>query len=215
MSAATRIPSLEAEGSVRLVMASLAQHRRQEALLAAMATVAGRLQALPDAATSAQVRRQAVLLRTVSIVEAFMTDGLVRRVEPHAPPPRTSILEDIYTRAEDAAIASWPKLHSHYGSWLGIKITQTVCPSWRRIGAMTNVRNAIAHGMGELTRRMARKDLTQLRHDFATIDVAIAESAVCLSELSLRSSATTAREFIEWVDEQLLDYDARILATTR
>ncbi len=39
-----------------------------------------------------------------------------------------------------------------------------------RSGNMTNARNAVAHGLGDLTRRMARKDLGQLKLDFAMID---------------------------------------------
>lgn len=204
----TGVSSLEAEHSVRLVMRTLAQHRRQEAHLALAPPVPiGRLRASLAAPAAAQVRRQATLLRLSSIVEAFAADQLVVRLESQAPPPRPAILNDVYTRAEDNALGSWPKLTEHYARWFRIKVSQKACPPWRRVEAMTNARNAVAHGLGELTRRMARKDLRQLERDFATVDIKVVGTAVVLSEVSLRSASVAAREFIEWLDEQLAVYD--------
>jgi hypothetical protein len=154
-----------------------------------------------------QIRRQATLVRMASIVEAHVADELVQRFEPHAAPPRTAILDDVYVRAEDNAIGSWPKMVEHYGRWLDIKITQRRCPSWRRIEAMTNARNAVAHGLGELTRRMARKGKDQLQRDLATLGITIVGNAIDISEDSLRHTAAASREFIEWLDAELDVYD--------
>lgn len=153
------------------------------------------------------MRRQAALFRLVSIVEAFVANGLVERLELHAPPPRTLILEDVYSRAEDGAISSWPKMREHYKPWFEIRIAQ--CPSWRKVDAMTNARNVIAHGVGELTRRMARRDPENLRRDLATIDVSIAGSSLRVPESAVLASAYAAREFVEWLDTALAGYDSR------
>lgn len=203
-----RVPSVAAEQSVRLLMATLAQHRRQEAALAPTSPLRlGRLRTLPTSSGSAQVRRQATMMRLMSIVEAFVADRLVERFEPHVPPPRTLILEDVYVRAEDNAIGSWPKMTEHYGRWFNIKFNATACPAWQRIDAMTNARNAVAHGLGELTRRMARKGTHQLQRDFATLGISVSGNAVAISERALRECALTGREFIEWLDEKLEAYD--------
>lgn len=189
-------------------MTMLAQHRRQEAVLAASRRPwRGRLRVLTTSAGSVQIRRQASLVRITSIIEAHAADQLVRRLEPHAPPPRKAILDDLYVRAEDNAIGSWPKMMEHYSRWFSINMKK--CPAWRQIEALTNARNAVAHGLGELTRRMARKDATQLRRDFATVDVSMAGSAIMLSEKSLHSAAIAGREFIEWLDEELDLYDTK------
>lgn len=153
------------------------------------------------------------MLRLVSIVEAFVADQLVERFEPHAPPPRVPILEDVYVRAEDNAIGSWPKMTEHYGRWFSIKFNATACPPWRRIDAMTNARNVIAHGLGELTRRMARKGTGQLKRDFATVDISVSGNVVVISERALRECALTGREFIEWLDEKLEAYDLSLMAS--
>lgn len=203
-----RVPSVAAERSVQTVMATLAQHRRQEAVLATSHRPwRRRLRALTESVDSTQIRRQATLLRIMSIVEAFVADQLVQRFEPHAPPPRPAILEDVYVRAEDAAIGSWPKMSDHYARWFDIKLSRAKCPSWRQIEAMTNARNAIAHGLGELTRRMARKGTRELELDFATLGVTLSGNSVVVSEDSLRRAADTAREFIDWLDLKLELYD--------
>jgi hypothetical protein len=206
-----RVLSPEAERAVRLLMATLAQHRRQEAVLAlGPAPALGRLRAVPSGRGSVDVRRQATLMRLTSIVEAFVADSLVSRLEPHAPPPRTPVLDDVYLRAEDNAIATWPKMREHYGRWFNIKLSTTACASWRRIEAMTNARNAVAHGLGELTRRMARKGLAQLARDLATVDIVIVGHTLVISELALRSSASAGREFVGWLDQELEVYDATL-----
>lgn len=191
-------------------MGTLAQHRRQEAVLAtSRRPLRGRLRALTASAGPVQIRRQATLLRIMSIVEAFVADQLVQRFEPHAPPPRPAILDDVYVRAEDGAISTWPKMIEHYGRWFDIKLSRTKCPPWRRVEAMTNARNAIAHGLGELTRRMARKGTRELELDFATLGLTLSGNSVTISEDSLRRAAETAREFIDWVDLELELYDTK------
>lgn len=191
-------------------MTTLAQHRRQEAVLAASRSPSrGRLRVLPTSAGSVQIRRQATLVRITSIIEAYVAEQLVQRFESHAPPPRQPIIDDVYVRAEDNAIGSWPKMTDHYGRWFGIKMNRRTCPAWRRIEALTNARNAVAHGLGELTRRMARKNQDELRRDFATIDVAMAGNAIVLTEASLRNAVAAGSDFIEWLDEELERYDAK------
>lgn len=191
-------------------MGTLAQHRRQEAVLAtSRRPLRGRLRALTTSAGPVQIRRQATLLRIMSIVEAFVADQLVQRFEPHAPPPRPAILDDVYVRAEDGAISTWPKMIEHYGRWFDIKLSRTKCPPWRRVEAMTNARNAIAHGLGELTRRMARKGTRELELDFATLGLTLSGNSVTISEDSLRRAAETAREFIDWLDLELELYDTK------
>lgn len=208
------IPSLVAERTTRSLMATLAQHRRQEAILTSIPQEVGRVRILPNATRSAEIRRHAAMVRMVSIVETFMANGLVARLEAQIPAPRAEILEDVYTRAEDAAISSWPKLTDHYQLWLHVPISQRSCPAWRQIEAMVNVRNAIAHGLGELTRRMARKDIAALGRDFATIDVEIVGTALLMRESSLRKAAFAGREFVNWLDGELAEYDDRRAGTT-
>lgn len=203
-----QIESLAAEAAIRDLRATMAQHRRQEAILRASPRVVGRLGRLPPGGGSAEVRRQATLLRVSSIVEAFAARSLVQRLERHALPPRTWVLEDIYGRAEDNATGSWPKMTEHYGRWFRIRISQKSCPSWRRIEAMTHTRNAIAHGLGDITPRLAKMGLAGLSTELATIEVNVTSTSVAVGERSLHACERAGAEFITWLDAQLQAYDS-------
>jgi hypothetical protein len=189
-------------------MATLAHHRRQQAVLAGFSDPRGRLSRSPSTSRSSEARRQATLLRSVSIVEAFVSAELVRRFEPHAPPPRTEILDDVYTRAENDAIGSWPRMVERYKRWFNIRLTRTACPHWRQLEAAKDARNVIAHGLGELTRRQARKDQEELAKDFATVNISIVGNTLDIPEYAVRSVTFVCRDFIVWLDAELSRYDA-------
>lgn len=204
---AAYVPSLAAEQAIRAMLSTVAQHRRQEVTLASGRRIVGRLRRLPTPEQAAEVRRQATYFRLVSLMEAFVTQELVTRFEAQVPPPRSDVIEAIYTKAEDAAIASWSAMTDHYRDWLGIRINQETCRSWRDVQTMTNVRNAISHGVGDLTRRMARKDLAQLEQGFRQIEVEIEGRSIRVSDAAVRLAAMSGRSFVEWLDEQLMVYD--------
>jgi len=199
------VPSLSAEAAVRTIMATTAQHLRQEALLAATPAVSGRLLSLPAGNVSQQTRCQSTLFRLASIVESHVVGQLVARSEIHAPEPRTPILDDIYVNAEDRAIGSWPQIEASYKQWLGIKFSRS--PNWTHIQALNNARNAIAHGLGDLTRRQARKNSNQLKQSLQQVGVSVDGKRIVISDSAIMQAARTTRTFIYWLDERLVEYD--------
>jgi hypothetical protein len=199
------VPSLAAEEAVRTIMATAAQHLRQEALLAAAPSRRGRLRTLPVGSVSRQTRCQSTLLRLTSIVESYVVGQLVVRSEIHAPEPRSPILDDIYVSAEDRAIGSWPQITVSYKQWLGIKLNGS--PDWTHIQALNNARNAVAHGLGNLTRRQARKNSNQLKQSLQQVGVSVDGTRIVISESAIMNGAKTSRAFIYWVDERLVEYD--------
>ena len=102
----------------------------------------------------------------------------------------------------------------HYGRWFKIKISQKSCPSWRRIEAMTHARNAVAHGLGEITPRLAKMGLAGLGEELATIDVGVSATSIVVSERSLHACERACAEFIAWLDAQLRAYDSQAQAKT-
>lgn len=195
------VVSPDAEQAIRLLMLTAAQHARQEALLAVVPRPRGRLRVLPTSSASHQARTQSTLLRLVSIVEAHVASQLVQRLEPDVPTPRTAFLNDIYLNAEDRAIGSLPAMAAAYKQWLSVQFSN--CTDWRSIEAMNTVRNAIAHGVGELTRRQARRNLSELISLFAVIGVKIDGTRLQVSDSAIRSAASAGRRFVIWLDEQL------------
>lgn len=206
MSAAPCVESVEADSTIRLLMATVAQHRRQELLLRTMSFPLGRIRALATDSRSSQVRAQGTLLRLVSVVEAFLVSSLVVRLERHAPRPRSKVMEAIYVDAEDSAIASWAKLKIAYNRFLDINLAGS--GYWGDISATNDARNAIAHGVGELTRRQTRKNLADLVRALASVGVSVDGSAIVVTNEAVYRYGKTAREFVLWVDERLRLYDA-------
>jgi hypothetical protein len=187
-------------------MQASAQHARQEALLTTARRTRGRLRSLPTSSASHQTRTQSTLIRLVSILEAHVTNQLVKRLEPHAPPPRSPVLDDIYITAEDKAIGSWPAIINAYQAWFGVKPKS--CADWNKIQAMLDARNAIAHGMGELTRRQTRKDLKPLISSFSLIGINVIGTRLDVSEVAIRKAAFAAKSFVGCLDALLSTYDA-------
>jgi hypothetical protein len=200
-SSVQHVLSVDAEQTSRLLMSTLAQYVRQEALLAAAPRPRGRLRALPTSSASHQVRAQSAFMRLASIVEAHTVRELVKRIEPHAPEPRSAILQDIYTSAEDRAIASWPSMIEAYKRWLGIRVVKW--DEWNKLDAILDARNAIAHGVGELTRRQVRKDQATLLVSLNLIGIAVSGSRLEFSDSGIREVANVGRRFVGWLDRQL------------
>lgn len=203
--ASPAVTSIAAEQTVRQLMLTTAQHVRQEALLAAAPRRHGRLRSLPTSSASHQARTQSTFMRLVSIIEAHIAGQLVERIEKHVPTPRTPVLDDIYVSAEDKAIGSWSTMSESYKRWLGIRFNAS--SDWTSILTMTDIRNAIAHGLGELTRRQARKDLKQLTRAFSSVGVKVHGTSLRVSEDAIRNAAATGGRFVVWLDEQLRAYD--------
>ena len=193
--------SIDAEQASRLLMSTLAQYVRQEALLAAAPRPRGRLRALPTSSASRQIRAQSALMRLVSIVESHTVRELVNRIEPHIPEPRSPILQDIYVSAEDRAIASWPNMIEAYKRWLGVRVGKW--EEWNKMEAILDARNAVAHGVGELTRRQARKNQVTLVASLELIGIAINGTRLEFSDSGIREVANVGRRFVGWLDQQL------------
>ena len=100
-----------------------------------------------------KLERSPLFFAWFAIVEAHVVSQLVQRIEPHVPNPRSKFLNDIYLSAEDRAIGSWSGLIEAYKQWLDVKLASY--DDWKCILAMTDARNAVAHGVGELSRRQS------------------------------------------------------------
>lgn len=195
--------SIDAEQTSRLLMSTLAQYIRQEALLAAAPRPRGRLSVLPTSSASRQIRAQSALMRFASIVEAHTVQELVKHVQPHIPNPMSSILQDIYINAEDRAITSWPNMIEAYRQWFDVRINKW--DEWKKMDAIQDARNAVAHGVGELTRRQARKNPAALVSSLKLIGVAVINGArLEFSDSGIREVANVSRRFVGWLDHQLV-----------
>jgi hypothetical protein len=201
MSSVRPMLSAGAEQTNRLLMSTLAQYIRQEALWTSYPRPRGRLSVLPTSSASRQIRAQSSLMRLASIVEAHTVHELVKYLEPQVPKPMSSVLEDIYASAEDRAIGSWPSIIDAYKRWPSVKIDKW--DEWKKMIAIQDARNAIAHGVGELTRRQARKNQATLTASLKLIGIAVNGIQLEFSDSAIREVANVSRRFVSWLDDQM------------
>jgi hypothetical protein len=95
-------------------------------------------------------------------------------------------------------------MKTHYKKWLSIAFSGTV---WEAFDAMINIRNCIAHGVGELTRRQARKNQHQLVAAFTQVGVEVRGTQAVFRPDALRICAAASTAFITWLDVELANYD--------
>ena len=201
----------EGERWLRALAMTLAQHRRQEALLSSspvFSTGYGRLRVLPDSVWSGQVRRQGTLLRLISTVEAFASQSLAARLERIVPPPRRAFLEDTYVKAEEQATSSWPRMKEAYGKYLTIK--HSAFPDNEDLAILVDARNIVAHGLGDLTPRFVRQDYLTLASKLTKLSISLHRNSIDVSETCLSRCFSIGQGYIGWLDCHLDAYDKSV-----
>jgi hypothetical protein len=184
------IPSHEAESASALLFRTLGAHRT--AITTLQAERPTRLRAATDG-DPLQDRRQATLVRLLSITESFAADLLSREIDKAANQASHPSISKIADDAVNQAIGTWAGQKKSYKEWLGIS------ESWTKVEQLTEARNAVAHGLGKLTRRQLRNEsgtTSQLR----AVGIAVNNQAILLTEENLQSAALICRDFIERID---------------
>jgi hypothetical protein len=186
-----------------MLMFTHAQHRSAESAMRS-GVIAGRLSVLPSGARARQLRTQSVLVRLISITEAFASTQLVGRLERHMPPPRKSLSEALFIQAEDRATSTWENMESNYKKWVS-KLELKMCPQHADVKTLVGARNAIVHGLGGLTKRQLRDPkLPQLITDLGRLDITVDRShQLTVSEAGLRRSTLQLRGLVVWLDKEL------------
>ncbi|MEX0153479.1 hypothetical protein [Microbacterium sp. LMI1-1-1.1] len=193
------VASERAESASRLLNLTLGLHRIQSA-------TPERSDSKPrlgdPAFDGVQVQRQATWLRLISITETFCADRLLDAAEAEVAPDGSPIRGLVWDKASTAAISSWPAMKDAYNSWYGIK------PNWAKVETLIEVRNAIAHGLGELTRFQRRKR-SSLVTKFNHAGVHLSGNRVVISENNLSDVRDGCSELIVLLDAEVAIRTAR------
>lgn len=204
------VVSVASEHSRRQLMVALAQHRRAEAALEFHVFIGGRLKVLPPGSMQAQHRREAVLVRCVTIVESFLVGQLVMRLAPQAPSPRAALVEKLYAEFEDKGTGSWLAMDDYFTKYVkkDIKIRNGTSP-FVKVGPIIEARNALIHGLGRFTARQVRgKGLQQTTHRLKVLkfDLTPDELGVLVTPAAIEESVKALRAYLEWVDGELSEH---------
>jgi hypothetical protein len=144
-----------------------------------------------------QLRSHAAFLRSVSIVEAYI-DTLSSSLFVYHGNSRDQLFQRLAAMAQEQSESSWDNrkenFRTHHGVILGDRL------KFSDLDAAFVVRNAIAHGLGALTRRQRNsKD----RKKVVQIGVGLSDDRVYISEMALERLRSSSISFINDVDQAL------------
>lgn len=140
------------------------------------------------------------LLRVLSAAEDFAYSSLLREFERRAPimNPQVGRLWDM--TSADLGM-TWQRLCRAWADLLGVNVEGAV--EYKQLQPFTDARNAMVHGMGELTRKQRSKnDGAAVRGNLAKAGIKLVGNTVTLDQSNIAGAAHTAVMFIEWLDSQ-------------
>lgn len=182
-----------AEDSSRLLFQTLASHRASVTHIPTDTTSRLRPNARDE---ELQVSHQTTLVRIVSITESFCSRRLIDAAEVILQPHRGELLSKIF---EDKAIegtATWDKTQRTYIDWFTAK------PDWSSINGFIEARNAIAHGLGQITRRQRRTRQSSLSKLGAN-NIKVIGDQIQLNDDILHDAVVACHRLIAAVDYML------------
>lgn len=138
------------------------------------------------------------ILRVVSITEAFM-DGLSRQTLIPNIDERNQFQAAIFEQFEINSSANWPSRLTVYKDKHGIKWKD--CPGHRQFDAAIQLRNCIAHGLGQLTPRQQRD--SGLGKQMSLVDVRVGGARMHISNSTLPLVSGLCSSLIRHIDQQI------------
>lgn len=148
-------------------------------------------------------RAQAYFLRVVSIVEAYTDAALemmFRRVVPSSSAAAVRLLESHMLEATQRWDARKKSFAEHHA--LLLSDASSGFPQWSKLDGMIEVRNAVAHGLGSLTRQQ-RRHATRTAGRCSQVGVRIEAGEVIVDHASLTTAAGVAEAFVTWLDDRI------------
>lgn len=187
---APQVPSAEAEAASALLFRTLGAHRTAVAALKPRPFT--RLQATPDG-DPVQDMCQATLVRLLSITEAFASDMLWREVNRAVTGARSATATKVADEAVTRSTNTWQDQKRSYKDWLGVE------GDWKAVEQLIEARNAVAHGLGKLTRRQLRSEQS-VKSKLEAAGIIVDDNRIVLSDDNLATAASACRDFIERLD---------------
>ena len=185
-----KVPSAEAEAASALLFRTIGAHRTAVAVLKPRPL--SRLRTSPDG-DPLQDRCQATLVRLLSITEAFASDMLSREVDGAVAGARSTTATKVADEAVIRGTSTWLDQKKSYKDWLGVE------EDWKAVERLAEARNAVAHGLGKLTRRQLRNEQS-VKSKLKAAGITVEDNRIVLSDDSLAAAASACRDFIEKLD---------------
>ena len=113
---------------------------------------------------------------------------------------------ELWSDASLKAEGSWGRHREAWFKWHGIQLT--TAPDFPKFNAYIDARNAIMHGLGELTRMQTRKDGGKaVIQKLKSVGISMHGLRLVIAPSVLKECAHTARRFIEWLDTEVAKHN--------
>lgn len=184
------VVTTEAEEASALLFQTLGAHRTAVAALRSLRPPRLPSSRIPD---TEQIQCQSTLVRLLSITESFASQLLLREIDKVAARARSVAIDRIWDDAAVKGTNTWNEQRDSYANWLGVKV------DWKVVERLAEARNAVAHGLGTLTRRQLRKEAS-VRSKLKEAGIPLTGIRIVLSDAALSSAANDCRGLIYSLD---------------
>jgi len=148
--------------------------------------------------TPARWLSETAFLRLVSIVEAYVDLISMSRIS-RTVDLTTPLMPLLVADFEIASTANWEERFKAFERYHGLAIKSLA--GWEMVAAGIEVRNCLAHGLGQLTARQRTK--TSLAAKVSIVDVAVASNQMHLSATSVTKLADACVNFVQALDSRI------------
>lgn len=175
---------------------SLLLETRRQAKLGTLGERRGRIRryaSLSGSVTAAQIQREAMFVRCLSIAEAY-TDGLLLILTRESLDNPADLILRALDELELHATASWPARHDAYLRVLSVDLKEVSV--WWSLRGAADVRNGIAHGLGTLTPPL-RLDTAKTERAVAQIGVELGGGRFHLGDHAFENVLRVCRTYVD------------------
>jgi hypothetical protein len=161
------------------------------------ATRVGRITTKGFGASTApeQWLRETAILRLVSVIEAFV-DALSMHRMGKLVDSGDAVVARMLREFELSSSISWQNRHDTYRAYHGISLPSQ--SGWQAVKAGIEVRNCIAHGLGNLTAQQRSK--SNLASVLKPLDVTVGGNRMHITEHTIPTLGMRCRGFVTEVD---------------
>ena len=190
------IPSTEAELAVRRIKETLAGY--SDAMRAASTAAVPPPRVMLGAGGAARQHAEDAVLRLVAIAEYYATAVIVADTEARL--DRDGLGFKLWDLVPDRFSETWPGRIEAWKKLFGLTVTGRGS-RYESFEGFIDARNALAHGLGNLTRKqVAQRQAVLVR--LATAGIALRGDAISVDEATVVKCAATAEAFVLWVDQE-------------
>ena len=192
-----QVPTLDAEIAMNRINQTLALHvREKRAMLEAWR---GRLRGSAGVVRT-NPSRYLVLPHIVAIAEEFSRRLLRTKTEVQVPQDRL-VLQKLWLKAEDQAEGRWDEHLKAWKDWHRIPLASESI--YTNLRPFIEARNAIMHGLGELTRRQRRRgEEKTLRGELKHVGIDVIGTRLVVHDKAVARCAGVCRAFVETLDRR-------------